>query len=202
MSPLTMDRLRRLMPVHGIPDGPLSPGAAFGRTAPVVLDVGCGHGAAAVAYAAAYPGHDLVAVDVHPPGIARMLAAAERAGVRNLWAHQGDALALLETRIAPGSLAAVHLFFPDPWLKARHAKRRFVRAHTLDVLADRLAPGGHVLVATDQARYAAHVTAEAAAHGGFRVERVDRPGWRPTDGYEEKGLRAGRTVTDLRLTRR
>ena len=83
------------------------------------------------------------------PGVARMLAAAEQAGVRNLWVHPGDAMPFLTERVAPGSLAAVHLFFPDPWPKQKHAKRRFVQQHTLTLIAARLAPGGVLRIATD-----------------------------------------------------
>jgi tRNA (guanine-N7-)-methyltransferase len=202
MSPLTMDRLERLMPAHGIPDGPLDPEVAFGRRAPVVLEIGSGHGAAAIAYALAHPHHDLLAVDVHTPGIARMLAAAEEAGISNLWVHLGDAVALLEDRIAPRSLAAVHLFFPDPWPKARHTRRRFVSAHTLDLVADRLAVGGELLVATDHDSYAGHARSELEAHPGLALSEAGRPTWRPTDGFEAKGIAAGRRITDLAAVRR
>jgi len=196
-SPLTQARLERLLPHHGIPEGPLDPAAAFGREAPVVLEIGCGHGAAALAYAAAHPGEDVLAVDVHTPGIARMLAAAEERGLSNLWAHLGDAVTLLETQIAPQALVAVHLFFPDPWPKARHAKRRFISAHTLDLVASRLEVGGHLRVATDHYSYAEHARAELTAHPRLQVVGAARPGWRPLDGFEAKGLVAGRSITDL-----
>ncbi len=202
MSPLTQSRLEELVPRHGIPEGPLEPAVAFGRRAPVVLDIGCGHGAAAIGYAAAHPDHDILAVDVHPPGVARMLAAADARGVPNLWAHIGDAVALLEQRIAPRSLHAVHLFFPDPWPKTRHLKRRFIREHTLDLIADRLEPGGALLVATDHASYAEHALDELRAHDAFEVDVADRPRWRPHDGFEAKGRAAGRSVTDLRAVLR
>jgi len=198
LSPLTQARMAQLGPRHAIPAGPLDPEAAFGRTGPVVLEIGCGHGAAALAYAQAHPDHDVLAVDVFTPALARMLAAAERLGLHNLWVHQGDAVELLAGRIAPRSLAAVHLFFPDPWPKARHGKRRFIAAYTLDLVASRLEAGGHLLVATDHAAYAAYARAELAAHGGFRVTEGVRPPWRPQDGFEAKGLAAGRSVTELR----
>ena len=198
LSPLTLERLRRLGPRHSLPEGMLRPAEAFGRAAPVVLEIGCGHGAAALAYAEAHPGHDLVAVDVHTPGPARMLAEAERRGLGNLRIHHGDAVAFLENRIAPGSLAAVHLFFPDPWPKARHRKRRFIRPHLLDVIAERLAPGGHLLVATDHEVYAGHARAQLRVHRRFVVTEGERPAWRPTDGFEAKGLAAGRAVAELR----
>ena len=109
-------------------------------------------------------------------------------------------IGLLETRVATGSLHAVHLFFPDPWPKARHAKRRFVGPHTLDLVADRLAPGGRLLLATDHEAYAAHARAELGAHDRFVARVAERPAWRPTDGFEAKGLAAGRTVTDVVAT--
>jgi tRNA (guanine-N7-)-methyltransferase len=138
-------------------------------------------------------------VDVHVPGIARLLAAADAAGVANLRVEICDAVALLTDRVTPGTLAGVHLFFPDPWPKLKHAKRRLVQASTLELFASRLRPEGHVLVATDQDAYAEHVRAEVAAQGSFAVREVVRPEWRPVDGFERKGLAAGRRVTDLRL---
>lgn len=202
MSDLTRDRLARFGPARQLPPGPLDPPTAFGRVAPVTLEVGSGHGAAAIAYAASHPDHDLVALDVHVPGLARMLALADEAGVPNLRADREDAVAFLQDRVAPGQLDAVHLFFPDPWPKARHTKRRFVSAHTLDLVASRLAPGGAFLVATDITAYAAHVVHEVEAHGVLTVTRTPRPAWRPTSGFEAKGIAAGREVTDLRITHR
>lgn len=194
--------MERLLPRHSIPEeGPMDPPAWFGRTAPVVLEIGSGHGAAAVAYAAEHPDHDLLAVEVHVPGVARMLAAAEPLGLENLWVERGDAMPLLTERIPSGSLAAVHLFFPDPWPKARHAKRRFVQQHTLTLLADRLRPGGVLRIATDHAVYAAHVRDQVAHHGGWDVVEGERPAWRPQDGFEAKGRAAGRGVTEFTLTR-
>jgi tRNA (guanine-N7-)-methyltransferase len=196
-SPLTDDRMASLLPQHSLPDGPLVPAEAFGRVGPVVVEIGSGHGAAAIAYCLAHPEADLVALEVHVPGVARMLAAAQEAGVRNLWVHPGDALPFLTDRFAPGSLSAVHLFFPDPWPKNKHAKRRFVQQHSLELLASRLVPGGELLIATDIDAYAAHARAQLAHHGRWDVVEGVRPPWRPDDGFEAKGLRAGRRVTEL-----
>ena len=199
LSSLTRDRMQLLGPSRALPDGPFDPLATFGRAAPVVLEIGCGHGHAAIAYAAAFPEHDLVAMDVHTPGLARMLADAEEAGVANLRVEVGDAVLFLQERVADNTFEAIHLFFPDPWRKKKHTKRRFVSAANLDLLARVLRPGGHVLIATDQDFYADHALAEVARHPRFQAGRVPRPAWRPSDGFEAKGVAVGRTITELRL---
>ena len=199
-SPLTEERMATLLPARALPDGPLVPEVAFGRVAPVVVEIGSGHGAAAVAYCSAHPETDLVAIEVHVPGVARMLSLADAAGVSNLWVHPGDALPFLAERVAPGSLAAVHLFFPDPWPKNKHVKRRFVQQHTLALIASRLQPGGRLLIATDITAYAAHARAQLAEHGRWSVVEGERPSWRPDAGFEAKGLRAGRVVSELSAT--
>ena len=201
-SALTDERMATLLPTHSLPAGPLVPADAFGRVGPVVLEIGSGHGAAAIAYCLAHPEADVVAVEVHVPGVARMLAAAEQAGVHNLWVHPGDAMPFLTERVAPASLSAVHLFFPDPWPKKKHAKRRFVQQHTLTLIASRLAPGGVLRIATDIAAYAAHARTQLAHHGRWDVVEGERPPWRPDDGFEAKGVRAGRAVTELTCTLR
>ncbi|MEW1955180.1 tRNA (guanosine(46)-N7)-methyltransferase TrmB [Terrabacter sp. NPDC080008] len=199
LSSLTKDRVERLAPTRALPEGRFDAAAVFGRRAPVVLEIGCGHGHAAIAYAAAFPGHDIVAMDVHTPGVARMLANADEAGVPNLRIEIGDAVLFLEERVDDATFDAVHLFFPDPWRKKKHTKRRFVSPSNLDLLARVLKPGGHVLVATDQDFYAEHVLKEVAAHPRFEAQRTERPQWRPRNGFEAKGIAAGRTINELRL---
>lgn len=200
-SALTQERMARFLPERQIPDGPLDRLDVFGRVAPLVLEIGCGHGAAAVAYCRAFPDHDLLAVDVHTPGVARMMAAADAAGLPNLRVAMGDAVFVLRDQVGERSLHAVHLFFPDPWPKQGHAKRRFVSPLTLDLIASRLAPGGSLLVATDKGHYAAHTIDALAAHGGWCVVVGERPDWRPTDGFEAKGVAAGRQIHEIRATR-
>ena len=199
LSPLTTERLEQFGPARALPAGTFDQEAAFGRVAPLVLEIGCGHGHAAIAYAAHFPSHDILAMDVHTPGIARALAQADAAGVPNLRVEEGDAVVFLEERVADDTFDAIHLFFPDPWRKKKHTKRRFVSPTNLDLLARVLKPGGHVLIATDQDFYAEHVLAEVAAHPRWTASRVDRPTWRPRDGFEAKGIAAGRTINELRL---
>lgn len=196
MSPLTRDRLATLAPAFAPPAGVLR---APGR--PMVLEIGCGHGAAAHAYASTHSDEQVLAVDVHLPGLARLLATAAETGLGNLWVERADALDLLRERVASGSLAAVHLFFPDPWPKTRHRRRRFIRPESLQLLLDRLQPTGYVLVATDHAGYARHVVEQVRAHSGFLARESPRPGWRPVDGFEARALAAGRGVVELRLER-
>ncbi len=198
MSPLTEERMTTLLPRFAVPEGGPDLVAALGDERPVVLEIGSGHGAAALAYAQAHPEHLLVTAEIYVPGVARMMARADEAGLTNLRVHRGDALELLATGVAPGSLEAVHLFFPDPWPKKRHAKRRFVQQDTLDLIRDRLRPGGQLLVATDHGVYAEHALEQLAEHGGFEVTVGERPVWRPRDGFEEKGRRAGREITEIR----
>ncbi len=202
VSRLNATHLQTLGPGRVVAPGPLDLERTFGRQAPFVLEVGCGHGEAAIAYAVTHPQHDILALDIHTPGIARMLAAAERAVVANLRIERSDAMVFLQDRVGFEQLDAVHLFFPDPWPKARHAKRRFVNPHALDLLRSRLALSGHLLIATDQPDYAAYTRKQVEAHGAFVVSVTQRPHWRPTDGFEAKALTAGRPVTELRLHRR
>ena len=169
---------------------------------PLVLEVGCGHGEAALAFADAHPELDVLATDVHTPGIAHLLLALDAVPRPNVWVARADALDVLDHDLGPGSLAGVHVFFPDPWPKARHRKRRFVRTDVVDLLADRIVPGGHLLVATDIEDYARHARSVLDAHPAFVGGPGARPDWRPAEGYEAKGRAAGRSIAELAHTRR
>lgn len=195
----TTDRMRRVLddagPQHGL-------AARLDVHRPLVLEVGCGHGDAALAYATTHPATDLLAVDVHAPGIVRLLEECERGELSNLHVERGDAVALLDDRLGTGSLEGLHLFFPDPWPKARHHKRRFVRPDVLDLVADRLTAGASFLVATDHADYADWARAQLDAHAEFEGGPAERPRWRPVTRYEQAGIDAGRTIVDLAYVRR
>jgi tRNA (guanine-N7-)-methyltransferase len=167
------------------------------RRRPLVVEVGSGDGGAALAFADTHPDHDVLAVDVHAPGVAHLLLALEASPRPNVFVRRDDAVELLDREIPPRSLAGVHVFFPDPWPKARHHKRRFVRPDVVDLVVDRLALGGTLLVATDVEDYAAAAGAVLDAHPLIEGGRTARPAWRPLTGYESKALAAGRSVHEL-----
>jgi tRNA (guanine-N7-)-methyltransferase len=168
---------------------------------PLVLEVGCGHGDAALAFADAHPDVDVLATDVHTPGIAHLLLALEARPRPNVFVRRQDALELLDHDLGRGSLAGVHVFFPDPWPKARHHKRRFVRPDVVDLVADRLAPGGELRFATDDEGYAAAARAVLDAHPDLRGGPAARPAWRPVTGYEARAREAARPVHELAYRR-
>lgn len=173
--------------------------AGAGR--PLVLEVGCGHGDAALAFADAHPDLDLLATDVHAPGIAHLLLALEADHRPNVFVARRDALEVLDDVLATASLAGVHSFFPDPWPKARHHKRRFVRDDVADLLADRIRPGGSLRVATDARDYAEAARSVLDRHPRFEGGPTERPRWRPRTGYEAKAVDAGRAVHELAYQR-
>jgi tRNA (guanine-N7-)-methyltransferase len=177
---------------------PLDLPALFGRTSPVVLEIGFGMGEATVLMAAAQPAVDLLAVDVHTPGHGNLLRLVHEAGLTNVRVADGDATVLLRESLPPGSLAAVRIFYPDPWPKARHVKRRLVDAGFAALVADRLADGGILHIATDIPAYAEQAASVLAAEP--RLAATDPP-WRPTTRFERRGVDAGRPATDLAARR-
>lgn len=169
----------------------------FGRAAPVVLEIGFGGGESLVERAGREPDRCFVGVEVHQPGIARVLHDVVEFGLGNVRVVEGDALVALE-RLAPASVAEVVLLFPDPWPKARHVARRIVRPAVLDAFARVLVPGGVLHVATDWADYASHVVAVVGADPRWRGGVVARPDWRVLTRFERRAVADGRLVTDLR----
>ena len=181
---------------------PLDTDAWFGRRAPLVLEIGCGSGTSTLAMAKDEPGIDVIAVEIYRRGLAQMLCAIEREQVRNIRLICGNALDVLQHLIAPCSLSGVRVFFPDPWPKARHHKRRLLQPVTIDLIVDRLVPGGVLHAATDHPGYAEQIAEVGDAEP--RLVRV-RPGTeslpisvvRPTTKYETKAQEAGSDVAEL-----
>jgi len=202
------EALERLMPRYGLPfaEKPIDPLEAFGRRAPLWLEVGFGNGEALIDMAHHHPDTDFLGCEVHAPGVGHALIALERHGLTNVRVIQHDALEVLDRMIAPGALARVLLFFPDPWHKKRHHKRRIVQGDFLEAVATALAPGGTLHCATDWREYADWMIEHVEADGRFVNEagagRVSpRPSSRTLTRFERRGARLGHEVADLLYTR-
>jgi tRNA (guanine-N7-)-methyltransferase len=204
----TWERLWPELGLSEIPDHPqpLDTTAWFGREAPVVLEIGCGSGTSTLAMAQREPDIDVIAVEVYRRGLAQLLCAIDREGVENIRLIRGNGIDVLEHLIAPGSLTGVRVFFPDPWPKARHHKRRFLQPITIGLIADRLLPGGVLHAATDHPGYAEQIA--EVGDGESRLCRVDPGGRlpisivRPSTKYEMKAQESGSSVTELIWKRR
>ncbi|EOM76334.1 tRNA (guanine-N(7)-)-methyltransferase [Rhodococcus rhodnii LMG 5362] len=193
-------------PRHLDTDAPrhLDTDAWFGRSAPLVLEIGSGTGTATSAMAQAEPELDLLAVEVYRPGIAQLLQQIERAELGNIRILRGDAVVVLEEMLAPQSLTAVRVYFPDPWPKARHHKRRLLQSGTFALVADRLKPGGLLHIATDHAEYAEHISETGDAEPALRRLDWHDPGMklpvsvqRPVTKFENKAHDVGREINDM-----
>lgn len=191
-----------LMPRFGIPFSAefLDLEACFGRKSPKILEIGFGMGETTAGIAAEHPENDYLGVEVHTPGVGALLKRIDEQALTNIRIIQHDAVEVVRTMIAPESLAGIHVFFPDPWPKKRHHKRRLLQPAFAEVLATRLAPGGYLHVATDWQDYAEHVLATLSAvaslenpHDGFAV----RPASRPETKFETRGRRLGHDSWDV-----
>lgn len=184
---------------------PLDAAAVFGRPAPLVLEIGFGMGQATAEIAAARPETDFLGVEVHTPGVGALLKRIGETGLANLRIVQHDAVEVLEHMLAPGSLAGVHIFFPDPWHKKKHNKRRLIQPAFVNKLVTRLAPGGYLHCATDWQPYAEQMlevlTAEPALVNTAQGY-APKPAYRPLTKFEQRGLNLGHGVWDLVFTRR
>ena len=178
----------------------------FGRVAPLVVEIGFGMGSATAAIAAAAPHVDFVGIEVHPPGVGALLQRIAEGGLENVRIVQHDAVEVLETMIAPASLAAINVFFPDPWHKKRHHKRRLLQAPFVRLLSSRLAPGATLHCATDWLPYAEQMLAVLSAEPTLVNSAGDgfapRPPSRPLTKFEQRGLDRGHGVRDLVFRRR
>jgi tRNA (guanine-N7-)-methyltransferase len=201
MSPTQLDALDRLGPTYDLPPGPLDPATLFGGR-PVALEIGFGLGDATIEMAQAQPATGIVAVDVHTPGVARLLLAVEALELDNVRVVLGDAVELLRERIPESSLAEIRVYFPDPWPKARHHKRRIIRPDLVSLMASRLSPGGTLHCATDWEEYAESMLEVLIAEPTLRDTGDRGRGARPSTKFERTGLEKGHTVTDVVFVRR
>ncbi|HKY02811.1 MAG TPA: tRNA (guanosine(46)-N7)-methyltransferase TrmB [Burkholderiales bacterium] len=197
----------QLLPVYGLPFGniPLDFKQVYGRDAPTVLEIGFGMGETTAAIAAANPETNYLAIEVHTPGVGSLLKQIEEQGLSNLRIVQHDAVEVLERMIAPESLAGAHIFFPDPWPKKRHRKRRLIQGPLIALLSSRLYRGAYLHAATDWEDYAHQIlevfTAEPTLEN-TASNFAPRPTGRPQTKFESRGLRLGHGVWDILFRKR
>jgi tRNA (guanine-N7-)-methyltransferase len=194
--------LADLMPVYGIEfrEQVLQPAVMFGRSAPLVLEIGSGMGETTAGIARERPDTDFIAVEVHSPGVGSLLKLIDKEQLKNLRVIRHDALEVLEKMIPDAALAGIHLFFPDPWPKKRHHKRRLVQPAFAALAARKLAPGGYLHAATDWEDYAAQIVEVLMAEPGLRRENDAHA--RPSTKFELRGLKLGHKVHDSLFRRR
>ncbi len=181
-------------------DEPLDTAAVFGNAHPVTLEIGCGMGETTARIAADNPERNYLGVEVYTAGVGTLLRRIDSLGLTNLRVIQADAVEVLERMIAPAGLAGAHVFFPDPWHKKRHHKRRLIQPPFVALLASRLAPGARLHCATDWPDYAEQMLAVLDAEPSLRNTVAGyhpRPAWRPLTKFEQRGLRLGHPVFDL-----
>jgi tRNA (guanine-N7-)-methyltransferase len=198
--------LVELAPRYVLPyaNAPLDLDATFGRRAPRVLEIGFGMGGATADVATALPGTDFIGIEVHPPGVGALLQRLEERQLSNVRIFQHDAVEVLRDMVPPASLAGVHIWFPDPWHKKRHHKRRLIQPAFVATLVRHLAPGGYLHCATDWQPYAEQMLEVLSAEPGLRNNAVGyapKPEWRPLTKFEMRGLNLGHGVWDLLFSR-
>ena len=184
---------------------PIDPAAVYGRRAPLVVEIGFGMGAATAQIAAAQPERDFLGIEVHEAGVGALLERVDEQGLDNLRIVRHDAVPVLQQMIAPASLAGVHVYFPDPWPKKRHHKRRLVQPGFVALLATRLTPGGYLHCATDWQPYAEQMLQVLGAEPllvNTAAGYAERPAQRPLTKFEARGLALGHGVWDLVFRRR
>ncbi len=191
-----------LLPAYGIPYAPqlIDLDNIYGRSAPKILEIGFGMGETTATIAATHPENDYLGIEVHTPGVGSLLKEIGERNLANVRIVQHDAVEVLANMLAPGTLDGAHIFFPDPWPKKRHHKRRLIQPPLVALLASRLKPGAYLHSATDWQEYAEQIL-DVFAHeallkntaGGF----APRPDYRPQTKFETRGLKLGHGVWDI-----
>lgn len=191
-----------LQPVFGIPytAAPLDLDTAFGRNAPKILEIGFGMGDSTATIAQANPQNDYLCLEVHTPGVGNLFKVMDEQGLTNIRIIQHDAVEVLRDMVGEATLDGVHIFFPDPWHKARHNKRRLIQVPFIEKLMTKLKPGGYIHVATDWENYAEQVLEVLSAEPQLANTAADyapRPDYRPLTKFEKRGINLGHGVWDL-----
>lgn len=191
-----------LLPQYGIPfsQNLLDLNQVFGREAPKILEIGFGMGDSTATIAQTHPDNDYLAIEVHTPGVGSLLNQIEKLALTNLRIIQHDAVEVLQHMLPAESLSGIHIFFPDPWPKAKHHKRRLIQPALVTRLCEHLKPGGYIHVATDWEEYAIHIL-QVLQHEprlfNSALEFAPRPEHRPLTKFEQRGLKLGHGVWDL-----
>lgn len=207
ITPGQKEALDRLLPQWSIPyrSALLDIGKTFGRSAPTVLEIGFGMGETTQKIAQARPEDNFLGVEVFNAGVGALLKRIDESGVQNIRIIQHDAVEVVRDMIAPDSLAGVHVYFPDPWPKKRHHKRRLIQPEFVALLTSRLAPGGYIHCATDWENYAEQMLDVLSGNPDLvntAESYAPRPDFRPQTKFETRGLRLGHGVWDLIFKRR
>ena len=196
-----------LLPCYGIPYSPqvLDLKQIFGRDAAKVLEIGFGMGETTAAIAARHPERDYLGIEVHTPGVGSLLKAIAQQGLKNVRVIQHDAVEVLHDMLAPSSLDAVHIFFPDPWPKKRHHKRRLIQPEFTALLASHMKPCSYLHISTDWQEYAEQILDVLKREPQLENTAQDyapRPDYRPQTKFEKRGLKLGHAVWDVIFRRR
>ena len=194
----------RLWPVFGIEysDAKINLADLFPDSKRIIMEIGFGMGEATAQIAASDPTTGYLAVEVHRPGIGKLLLRIEEGGLENVRTIEGDAFEVFEQMILDSSLDGVHLFFPDPWPKARHFKRRIVNQEFIAAVAAKLKPGAFFHIATDWQPYAEWIAEEFTKQTFFTGGEVQRPVWRPLTRFEDQGINKEHPVADFRFIKK
>ncbi len=179
--------------------------SVFGRSAPRILEIGCGMGETTAAIAAAHPECDFIGIEVHTPGVGSLLKQIDEMALSNVRVIQHDAVAVMEKMVAPASLDGLHIFFPDPWPKKRQQKRRLIQSPFIALAASRLKPGGYLHAATDWQEYAEQILAVFSAEhllANTASGYTEKPAYRPQTKFETRGLKLGHGVWDIVFRRK